>query len=104
MNPRYRMPLMALGVLVAVATGLYWYLSGGRYQDTDDAYVQLARTPISTNVAGRVSEILARENQFVHRGEPLLKLDSTPFRIAIADARAHLGELRGLQSDQILAV
>ena len=78
MNPRYRMPLMLLGLLAAAGIGLYWYLSGGRFQDTDDAYVQMARVPISTNVAGRVSEIAVRENQSVHRGDLLFRLDPAP--------------------------
>src|SRR5258706_6158981 len=94
MNSSYRIPLMALGALAAAAIGLYWYLSGGRYQDTDDAYVQMARVPISANVAGRVSEIAAHENQAVQRGDLLFRLDDAPFRIAADDARARLAAAR----------
>jgi membrane fusion protein (multidrug efflux system) len=94
MKARYRTPLMALGVLVVAAAGIYWYLSGGRYQDTDNAYVQMARVPISANIAGRISEIAVQENQAVHRGDLLFKLEEAPLRIATENARAHLAAAR----------
>ena len=94
MNARYRIPLMVLGVVVAAGIGLYWYLSGGRIQDTDDAYVQMARVAISANVAGKVSEIDVRENQPVHRGDVLFRLDPAPLRIAVEAASAHLAAAR----------
>jgi membrane fusion protein (multidrug efflux system) len=94
MNANLRMPLMASGVLVAAAIGLYWYLSGGRYQTTDDAYVQMAQVPISANIAGRISEIAAHENQAVHRGDLLFRLEDAPYRIAANAARAQLAAAR----------
>ena len=43
-------------LLVLLAAG-YWYVTGGRYVSTDDAYVQAARVQVSTDVSGRVEEI-----------------------------------------------
>ena len=51
---RLRWPLM-LVVPVLIAVAVYLYLTGGRYQSTDDAYTQAATMSISANVAGRVS-------------------------------------------------
>ncbi len=85
---------MLLGPLVVVAIGAYVYLSGGRYEATDDAYVQSARVAISANVAGRVKEVLVHDNQVVHAGDVLFRLDDAPFRIAVEEATAQLAAAR----------
>ncbi|HZR36081.1 MAG TPA: HlyD family secretion protein [Nevskia sp.] len=91
---RLRLPLMIGGVLVvAVGAGLFWLL-GGRYMSTDDAYVQAARASISSNVSGQVAEIAVHDNQQVHQGDLLFRLDDAPFRIAVAEAQAKLGATR----------
>ena len=87
---RLRRPLMIFGPLVVVCLALYFYLTGGRHQSTNDAYVQAARVAISSNVSGRVVEMAVRDNQSVHRGDLLYRLDDAPFRIAVREAEAQL--------------
>jgi membrane fusion protein, multidrug efflux system len=87
---RLRRPLMWGVPLLLAAAGLYVYLTSGRYQSTDDAYLRAAEVAISANVPGRVSEVSVRDNQQVRRGQPLFQLDARPFRIAVEAARAHL--------------
>jgi membrane fusion protein (multidrug efflux system) len=82
--------LLVAGPVLVVLASLYFYLSGGRYVSTDDAYVQQARVNISTDVPGRIIEIDVRDNQHVHKGEVLFKLDPRSFVIAVADAEAQL--------------
>jgi membrane fusion protein (multidrug efflux system) len=89
-----RWPLMSLAILAVGGGAGYFYFTGGRYQSTDDAYAQAATVSISSNVAGRVSEIEVRDNEFVHRGATLFKLDDAPYRIAVSDAAAHLADTR----------
>ena len=91
---RLRLPLMALGVIIVVAGVIYFWITGGRYMSTDDAYVQAARATISSNVAGRVTEIKVHDNQRVHRGDVLFQLDDQPYRIAVQEAEAKLGSVR----------
>ncbi|MEO8847188.1 MAG: HlyD family secretion protein [Casimicrobiaceae bacterium] len=99
---RLRIPLMIAGPLV-IALGLaYFYLSGGRYESTDDAYVQTARVDISANVAGRVAALDVHDNQPVHKGDVLFRLDDAPFRIAVDEAAAHLAGAR-LQVESLKA-
>jgi membrane fusion protein (multidrug efflux system) len=93
-SQRLRWPLMSLAVVAVVGGGAYFYFTGGRYQSTDDAYAQAATVSISSNVAGRVSEIEVRDNELVHRGATLFKLDDAPFHIAVSDAAAHLADTR----------
>jgi membrane fusion protein, multidrug efflux system len=87
---RLRLPLMIFGPLLVLALGLYFYLVGGRHQTTDDAYVQAARVAISANVAGRVVELAVHDNQAVHKGDLLYRLDDQPLRIAVREAEARL--------------
>src|SRR6185437_13069995 len=94
LKERLRLPLMIGLPLLVAGVGLYYYLRSGRYQSTDDAYVQAAQVSISSNVSGRVSEVDVRDNQRVRRGELLFRLDERPFRIAVEDARAKLASAR----------
>jgi membrane fusion protein (multidrug efflux system) len=91
---RLRWPLFVLAPLVLLIAGAYLYVTGGRYQSTDDAYVQAATVSISSNVAGRISEVDVRDNQKVSRGAVLFRIDDAPFRIALNDATARLASAR----------
>ena len=49
-----RWALMAGGVLAVVVGGGFYWLTGGRWIDTDDAYVQADSMTVSTDVSGIV--------------------------------------------------
>jgi membrane fusion protein (multidrug efflux system) len=87
---RARLPLLVFGPVVVLVAAAYFYLTGGRYVSTDDAYVATARVAISSNVSGRVVELAVSDNQFVHRGDLLYRLDDKQFRISVAEAEAQL--------------
>jgi membrane fusion protein (multidrug efflux system) len=99
---RARLPLMILVPLAALIIGGYVYLTGGRYESTDDAYVQTARVAISSNVAGRVLELNVHDNQVVRKGDVLFRLDDAPYRIAVEEAEAQLAAAR-LQVESLKA-
>ena len=89
-----RWGLMAAGVLaVVVGGGLYW-LSGGRWIDTDDAYVQADSMTLSTDVSGVVATIPVHEGEAVTKGQTLFQLDPQKFQIAVDNARANLEAVR----------
>ena len=91
---RVRLPLMVGGPLLVLLAVLYWYLTGGRYVSTDDAYVQAARVQISNEVSGRVIEVAVKDNERVRQGQVLFRLDPRPFQIAVEEARANLAGAR----------
>jgi membrane fusion protein (multidrug efflux system) len=91
---RRRWLLMGGGVLVAIVAGLWYYLASGRYVSTDDSSVQAAQVSISANVSGRVVELDVHDNQMVHRGDVLFRLDDRPFRISVQEAQAKLAAAR----------
>jgi membrane fusion protein (multidrug efflux system) len=88
--------------LIAAIAAFYYYLASAGYQSTDDAYMRAAQVSISSNVAGRVSEIDVHDNERVRRGDTLIRLDDRPFRIAVEDARARRANAR-LQIDALKA-
>jgi membrane fusion protein, multidrug efflux system len=91
---RLRRPLMLLAPILLLGGGAYFYLTGGRYQSTDDAYTQAATVSISANVAGRVIEVDVHDNQIVQRGATLFRLDDAPLRSVVSQAAAHLAATR----------
>ncbi len=63
-----RMLMIAVPLALALGGGWFW-LIGGRYVTTDNAYVQQPMVQISAEVAGRVSEVAVVENQHVDAGD-----------------------------------
>ena len=91
---RHRRLLLVGGPVIVAVVGAVFYLTGGRYASTDDAYLQAARVQISCNVSGRVVAVDVRDNQAVHAGDVLFQIDPRPFQIAIQDAEAQLAGAR----------
>jgi membrane fusion protein, multidrug efflux system len=94
LRQRVRLPLMFAGPFVVLLAAGYWYLTGGRFVSTDDAYVQAARVQVSTDVSGRVVEIAVHDNDRVAAGQVLFRIDQRPFQIAVEEATAQLGTVR----------
>ena len=91
LRQRLRRPLMIAGPAIVVLAGLWWYLTSGRYVETDDAYIQSARTVISADVSGRVLTIEVHDNERVTQGQVLYRLDPHSYQVAVDDAKAQLG-------------
>jgi membrane fusion protein (multidrug efflux system) len=91
---KLRMPLMIAGPALVVISAVYYYVTTGRYESTDDAYVNAARVSISTNVPGRVVELDVEDNERVQRGQILFRLDDRPYQVIVDEARAKLDNSR----------
>ena len=89
-----RWGLMAGGVVAAVIGGGFYWLSSGRWVDTDDAYVQADSMMLSTDVSGIVASIPVHEGQAVTKGQVLFTLDPQKFQIALDNAQANLAQVR----------
>lgn len=88
-------PVLLFGVPVLIAGGGgYFYLTGGRYVSTDNAYVQQDMISVSPDVTGRIASVNVRENQQVKAGDVLFTLDPEPFRIALEQANAAIANAR----------
>ena len=87
-----RRVLMLGGVIAVVAGGIAFWLTGGRYVGTDDAYIEANKLLVSTDVSGLVLDVGVKEGEKVHRGDVLFRLDPLPFRIALQQAQSHMDE------------
>lgn len=70
------------------------YMLGGRYVETDNAYVKADKVPISTEVLGRVAKVYVVENEQVKSGQLMFELDPESFQVAVAKAEAELAKVR----------
>ena len=92
---RYRRTLLLVVLpLVALIAGLTFYLNGGRYVTTDDAYVGAQKVLITPDISGRIEKIVVKEGQRVNEGDVLFEFDPVPFRLAEQQARATLDQTR----------
>jgi membrane fusion protein (multidrug efflux system) len=89
-----RLILLVAIPLVAVVGGALWWLSGGRYVSTDNAYVKAHIVQIAPEVSGQVRRVLVHEHQSVTAGETLMTIESRPFRLALDSAEAELDAAR----------
>jgi membrane fusion protein (multidrug efflux system) len=78
-----------LAALVAVAAYAVQYWMAGQYiETTDDAYVGGDVTDLAPQVSGLIANIMVTDNQAVHAGDLLVKIDDRDFRIAVDRAEA----------------
>jgi membrane fusion protein (multidrug efflux system) len=91
---KLRLPLMIGGVAIVAVGALFVYLTGGRYEGTDDAYVRVASVGVSSDIQGRVRVVMVLENQHVQAGQVLFTLDSRPAQVALEQASAELADAR----------
>jgi membrane fusion protein, multidrug efflux system len=92
---RYRRVLLLVVLpLVAVIAGLFFYLHGGRYVTTDDAYVGAQKVLITPDVSGKIVSVAVKEGQTVSTGDALFQIDPVPFQLAVAQARAKLDDAK----------
>lgn len=89
-----RIGLMAVVPLLIAAVAGYFYLTGGRYVSTDNAYVQQDTISISPDVSGRIVDVRVKENQQVKAGDVLFVIDPEPYKLALAQADAALATAR----------
>ena len=85
-------PALYLLPLLALVVAGYAYVTGGKVMSTDNAYVDVERVGVSTDVAGIVKEVDVTENQHVAMGQVLYRLDPLQFQIALDQAKANLAQ------------
>jgi membrane fusion protein (multidrug efflux system) len=92
---RYRRTLLLVVLpLAAVIAGLVFYLNGGRYVTTDDAYVGAQKILITPDISGKIEKVVVREGQRVNQGDALFEIDPVPFQLAVDQARATLAQAK----------
>jgi membrane fusion protein, multidrug efflux system len=92
---RHTRPLLLIAVPALVILGaLVWWLQGGRYASTENAYVKADIAQMASEVQGRILEVAVRDHATVTRGQVLVRLDPEPYKLALAKADAELDTAR----------
>jgi membrane fusion protein (multidrug efflux system) len=102
---RYRRVLLLVVVpLVALVAGVTFYLNGGRYVTTDDAYVGAQKVLITPDVSGKIINVTVKEGQQVSKGDAMFQIDPVPYQLAVQQARAKLDDARTTRDNLVANV
>ena len=91
---RLRLILMIGGTLAVLVAGTEFWLNGGRWISTDNAYVHAPKLMVSTDVSGLVSSVDVKEGQNVKAGDILFRIDPRQYQSALDAAKANLALTR----------
>ena len=80
--------------VLALALLAGWWLWNYYMQSpwTRDGKGRAEQVSITPQVSGSISALLVKDNQFVHAGDVLFRIDETPFHIAVLNAQAQLAK------------
>ena len=82
------LPLVILAAFgYAASAGWHWFTEGRFIVSTDDAYVGAPTAIISAKVSGHVVAVPVTNNQPVHAGDLLARIDDGDYRLAVEAAR-----------------
>jgi membrane fusion protein (multidrug efflux system) len=86
--------LLIIVPLIVAAAGFAYYLMGGRYVSTDNAYIGAQKVLVTPEVSGKVVSIAVIEGQLLQPGDALFSIDPEPYRFAAQEAEARLTRIR----------
>jgi membrane fusion protein (multidrug efflux system) len=93
-RPWWRLPLMLVVPVIVVLIGAYLWATGGHSVSTDNAQVDAHVVSVAPEVGGRIIAVNIVENQAVKAGDVLYRIDPAPYRIALMQADAAVGQAR----------
>jgi membrane fusion protein (multidrug efflux system) len=82
--------LFILGLVAACSVGGYLYFTGERFISTDNAYLKFDKVTLSSEVSGKITSVLVVANQKVQRGDTLIIVDDSIYKVAVAKSKARL--------------
>ena len=91
---RVRGVLMLVAPIAVIVGAVWFYLTGGRNETTENAQLQTGLVNISSSVAGKVQTVEVKENQKVSVGQVLFTVGSDTASANFAEAEAELAVTR----------
>src|SRR4029077_10031850 len=85
----------AILLLAAAGYGVHLWRFSTHHVSTDDAFVAAHISPVSARISGTIIEVLVQDNQDVHAGDVLVRLDPRDREVALAQTRAAVAAGRG---------
>ena len=86
-----RLILVALGIVALILAGVWlarWWTVGRFIESTDDAYLQADSVTVAPKVSGYVTDVYVGDNATVKAGDPLVRLDTRQYQVALDQAQA----------------
>ena len=96
--------VVAVVALLAIAAGVYYWLSHRGKVDTDDAYTDGNVVAIAPQVSGEVVSLDVNDNQFVHKGDPLIHIDPRQYQYNLEQQQGSLDTTQAQIVNQKLGV
>jgi membrane fusion protein (multidrug efflux system) len=88
--------VVALFVLAGIAYVGYSYWIGNRgYESTDDAFIDGNAVIVAPRISGAIISLDVSDNQFVHKGDPIVHIDPRQYLIDQASAKATYATAQG---------
>jgi membrane fusion protein (multidrug efflux system) len=104
--PRLLALVLAGGLAAAILVNWNRWVGAVGPQWTDDAYVEADLTPLSAQVAGRISGVFVGDFQTVRTGQLLVEIDAAPFQAQLAQAEANVAgaqaAIANIKAQQVL--
>ncbi len=98
-HSKKRRVLLPLAIVIAIGAiwyGAHWWSEGRFFEETDDAYVGGDITVITAKVPGYIQQVLVSDNQLVHAGDMLARLDDRDYRAALDYAEGAVAAAQAL--------
>jgi membrane fusion protein (multidrug efflux system) len=80
--------IFAVLIVLGGGYGTYKYIHAQAHEETDDAQVEKNMSPIIPRVAGYVSKVYVRDNDFVKKGDTLFTIDNRDYIVKVEEAKA----------------
>lgn len=77
------------GGLVVLILATFMIIEAGKYQTTDDAYVDTTTVTVSPKVAGQIVKVLVKDNQHVKKGDIVAVIDKVDYEVKLQQATAN---------------
>ena len=87
---RRRTLIILVAAIVVIVAGLFLWRYLSSYESTDDAQADVHLYPVSARISGYVVKVNVGDNQWVQKGDVLVEIDPTDYRVALAQAQANL--------------
>lgn len=74
--------------LVLIAGGYHLLINAGKYEATEDAYVETRIVSVAPKVSGQIVEMPIFDNEFVKEGDLVAIIDDADYRVKLEQANA----------------
>ncbi len=83
-------------LIAAIVAGVLWYLNARHFESTDDAFIDARPVSVSAEVTGNIVEVPVTDNQVVHAGDVLARIDDRNYTAAVESAQGQIDQAQAI--------